>query len=530
MVGERPQPFQHEDMDVGEQPGTSGRGEAKHFRVGCALLPKKVSRYLTSSMAQVARSRGVELVLLDHTKPLLDQGEYDAIVHKLRPNKDWERNLQEYIKARPGVKVIDSLAGIRIVHNRSTMLLPLRERPEGIKLQKPDCARNGGSPGMCARIQSPTQVEIAEGTSLSEAQAQLRRAGLRPPLLVKPLWTDGREGSHGLAVLHDMAALGRVLGGDVSSALKPPLVVQQFVEHGGVLFKVYVLGMRTVVCRRPSLGDSYLGEEARNAGVLSLPRISCKSSYGKFALAHGSSSSSSIGAGGAGGGTAPGGDAAAAAGVTSHGRARPQATGARCAQSPQQPLQHSQSHTSQSQLPSPRSLSQQQQQQQQQPAVPPEWVTSALAGTLRDKLGLQLFNFDMICPAEQKSPRERLYYVVDINYFPGVDKIPDFENIFVDFLTATCEGEGDASAAAAAAVADSCGGTPGGETQCAGGTGADRQQETPEGDDGDGVSSVSFGKGDLGRVSGAEAPAPAAEATSGGCYDEVRDMEEEEEP
>lgn len=74
--------------------------------------------------------------------------------------------------------------------------------------------------------------------SLAEAQAGLRQAGLVPPLLVKPLWTDGREGSHGLAVLHDMAALNKVLQGCVCAALKPPLVVQQFVDHGGVLFKV----------------------------------------------------------------------------------------------------------------------------------------------------------------------------------------------------------------------------------------------------------------------------------------------------
>ncbi len=74
--------------------------------------------------------------------------------------------------------------------------------------------------------------------SLDEAQGLLQAAGLRPPLLFKPLWTDGREGSHGLAVLHDLAALGRLLEGGVSSELKAPLVVQQFVEHGGVLFKV----------------------------------------------------------------------------------------------------------------------------------------------------------------------------------------------------------------------------------------------------------------------------------------------------
>ncbi|GLC57146.1 hypothetical protein PLESTB_001192400 [Pleodorina starrii] len=498
-------------MDVGDcQCTTSGR---KTLRVGCALLPKKVTRYLTREMQRVASSRGVELVLLDHTRPLLEQGELDIVLHKLRPNKEWERNLQEYITARPGVKVIDSLAGIRIVHNRATMLLPLREHPGGITLQKP-YTRSGKGGYSVARIQSPTQVEITEGTSLAEAQSRLRQAGLSPPLLVKPLWTDGREGSHGLAVLHDMAALGKVLQGGVSSALKPPLVVQQFVDHGGVLFKVYVLGARTVVCMRPSLGDSHLGQEAaRRSGVQPLPRISCKSSYPKGSpedklaagfvydtlASRGPPRQGSAGAGAAGAtwsrvGSGAGGGSSSSASGELGGPPPPPPTG------------------------------------QLHPAAPPDWVTSALAGTLREKLGLQLFNFDMICPANQTQSVERLYYVVDINYFPGVDKIPDFERIFVDFLTATCCEEGDAEPNPAAG-GDGGGGAGGGDCDQAPPPQLQQLQQQPSGDAADsaaaveamdadmggccedGVSSVSSDKGaDLSRLLGADAPAPAAEA------------------
>jgi hypothetical protein len=133
-------------------------------------------------------------------------------------------------------------------------------------------------------VQAPTQVEIPEGMGLEEARQLLDAAGLEPPLLVKPLWTDGREGSHGLAVLHDASALGRLLSGNVSSDLQPPLVVQQYVEHGGVLYKVYVLGTRTVVSRRHSLGEVYFGAEARRNGISQLPRISCKGQSGVYCL------------------------------------------------------------------------------------------------------------------------------------------------------------------------------------------------------------------------------------------------------
>lgn len=193
--------------------------------------------------------------------------------------------------------------------------------------------------------------------------------------------------------------------------------------------QVYVLGNQTVVTKRPSLGESHLGEEAQAKGVLSLPRISCRSkdrlvkNAPAYRISSGSSCRTGSGAaldrgssGGIGTGSSPG--------FTTN------------------------TH----------------------PDLPPEWFTHALAGELRESLGLELFNFDLIrtdscavlsrsasrgcsgssiadesatlttssssgTPADAEDPH---YYVIDINYFPGVDKIPTFENIFVEFLATAC--------------------------------------------------------------------------------------------
>ncbi len=229
-------------------------------------------------------------------------------------------------------------------------------------------------------MHAPLQVELHEGVSLPEARRAVEAAGLQPPLLVKPLWTDGREGSHGLALLHDLQALERLLQGSVSSELKPPMVVQQFVEHGGVLYKVYVLGLQTIVTRRPSLGDGHI---ASSKALQQLPRISCQRQGASAAGPQQHPYRLSLG-------EQPGSDADAAA----------------CE------------------------------------GYPPEWLTDALASHLRQQLGLQLFNFDLICPECQCDADAMQYYVVDINYFPGVDKIPGFEQLFVDFLKATIQGGG----------------------------------------------------------------------------------------
>ena len=50
---------------------------------------------------------------------------------------------------------------------------------------------------------------------------------------------------------------------------------------------------------------------------------------------------------------------------------------------------------------------------------------------------LQLFNFDLI-RARQSPDR---YYVIDINYFPGFSKLPDYHTIFTRFLLGLCERE-----------------------------------------------------------------------------------------
>ncbi len=160
------------------------------------------------------------------------------------------------------------------------------------------------------------------------------------------------------------------------------------------------MGDKTVVSRRPSLGDKYLGKQKK--GLLQLPRISCKSHGNLQALAASQRSPRSRSGSGSGSATPIAGSSA-----------------------PDDPAPISTC---------PLSLT----------PLPPHNIMHALGSVLRQRLGLQLFNFDLICPDEQ-SASEILYYVIDINYFPGVDKIANFEQVFIDFLkSATLQHRGRA--------------------------------------------------------------------------------------
>jgi hypothetical protein len=64
----------------------------------------------------------------------------------------------------------------------------------------------------------------------------------------------------------------------------------------------------------------------------------------------------------------------------------------------------------------------------------PAWAAHSIARHLRAALGLHLFNFDLLLPCAQPDSSCLQLCVVDINYFPGYDKIPGWEAMMVDFL------------------------------------------------------------------------------------------------
>lgn len=63
-----------------EPPSTS----ASKLVVGCALLPKKIRRYLTEDFVRMAKGRNLELRVIDRSKPLDEQGPFHVILHKVR--------------------------------------------------------------------------------------------------------------------------------------------------------------------------------------------------------------------------------------------------------------------------------------------------------------------------------------------------------------------------------------------------------------------------------------------------------------
>nr|DAD17824.1 TPA_asm: hypothetical protein HUJ06_019287 [Nelumbo nucifera] len=139
-----------------------------------------------------------------------------------------KKQLEDFSSKNPNVCIIDPLDAIERLHNRISMLQVVSE------LKIPQENETFGI---------PKQILIYNSETLLDADAL---EGLRFPVIAKPLVADGSEKSHKMSL---------VFNRDGFSKLKPPIVLQEFVNHGGVIFKVYVVGDYVKCVKRKSLPD-----------------------------------------------------------------------------------------------------------------------------------------------------------------------------------------------------------------------------------------------------------------------------------
>ncbi|CAL4913393.1 unnamed protein product [Urochloa decumbens] len=294
--------------------------------VGYALTKKKVKSFLQPKLVLLARKNGISFVSIDVSLPLSEQGPFDVILHKIT-SKEWQQVLEDYHEEHPEVTVLDPPSAIEHLNNRQSML----EEVADLNLSN-----------FYGEVCTPRQLVITKDPS--SIPTAVAMAGLTLPLVSKPLVVDGTSKGHELYLAYDEASL---------SMLHPPLVLQEFINHGGILFKVYIIGETVQVVRRFSLPDVNAYDLLNSVGIYRLPRVSCAA-----ATADGAELDPLIA------------------------------------------------------------------------ELPPKPLLEKLGRELRSRLGLRLFNIDII---REFGSKDR-YYIIDINYFPGFGKMPGYERVFTDFL------------------------------------------------------------------------------------------------
>ncbi|EED93989.1 hypothetical protein THAPSDRAFT_261937 [Thalassiosira pseudonana CCMP1335] len=193
----------------------------------------------------------VSFVPIDLDTPLEEQhgGKFDVILHKMTEDILRIQRLREYKqKAHPSCVLVDSPTNILAVMSRADMAERLSSCLEGITTK-------GGIPVRTPRfrvVEEGEESSDASGTPPHQSLAtEIDQAGFHYPLIAKPLTAAGTKSSH---------HMGIVMGRDGLQRLKTPCLLQEYANHGGQLFKVYVLGDSVWVFSRESLPDLPIGE------------------------------------------------------------------------------------------------------------------------------------------------------------------------------------------------------------------------------------------------------------------------------
>ncbi|KAL3649615.1 Inositol-tetrakisphosphate 1-kinase 5 [Castilleja foliolosa] len=221
----------------------------RRFAVGYALASKKQASFIQISLINVAKEKSIDLIKIDLETPLIEQGPFDLVLHKIY-GAEWRQQLNEYSAKHPKALIIDSPDAIERLHNRISMLQVVTEL--GV-IECHDTVSFG----------IPKQIAVYDAEAVAEMD--LNSKGLKFPVIAKPLVADGSAKSHKMSLVYNRDGL---------SKLKPPVVLQEFVNHGGVIFKVYVVGEYVKCVKRKSLPD--VSEENLGAlkGSLSFSQVS----------------------------------------------------------------------------------------------------------------------------------------------------------------------------------------------------------------------------------------------------------------
>ncbi|PWA77682.1 inositol-tetrakisphosphate 1-kinase [Artemisia annua] len=215
----------------------------KRFSIGYALLSKKQKSFIQDSLVNLAKNRGIDLVKIDTDKPLVEQGPFDCVLHKLY-GEDWRKQLKEYLSCNSSAIVVDFPDAIDRLHNRISMLdvvAEIEDEGEGV---------------MNSSFGIPKQIVIYDVEKLRNRDF---------PVIAKPLVADGSAKSHKMLLIFSSEGFEK---------LKSPTVLQEFVNHGGVIFKVYVVGKYVKCVKRKSLPDIDEAKLDSLNGSLSFSQVS----------------------------------------------------------------------------------------------------------------------------------------------------------------------------------------------------------------------------------------------------------------
>lgn len=224
--------------------------QARICKVGYALNAKKMRKSFPESanIERVKRNwqggglsdiletlhEGIAFAPFEYDSTVKSVEAFDVIIHKLTEDLDSTeqesilkvRAIDEYLLQHPSTVIIDPFPAVHKVISRARTCLTLQRLID--------------STSKCPF----SQPKFAIAESPAVIADFIRTSGLRYPVICKPIEACGTPSSHSMVV---------AINEDGLSLVKCPCVVQEYMNHDGLFYKVYVIDKKVMVFQRPSL-------------------------------------------------------------------------------------------------------------------------------------------------------------------------------------------------------------------------------------------------------------------------------------
>ncbi|THD20637.1 Inositol-tetrakisphosphate 1-kinase [Fasciola hepatica] len=205
----------------------------------CALLMSsgKLQRFDAKRMCDTNSSGDLRFIQLDSVEKL-NSLHVDCIVHKVpefvSPCTDAKvdtllAHFQSFLKRNPHVVCIDRLEDVQRITRRDEQFKIITEFFKQSDLSASVCV-----PNFCT----------LHTNNIQENSRLLREADIRFPVIVKPQTAHGERNAHSMALVFNERGLKQI---------PCPVVAQEFVNHNGVLFKIFAIGQKTFIYTRTSI-------------------------------------------------------------------------------------------------------------------------------------------------------------------------------------------------------------------------------------------------------------------------------------
>ena len=208
------------------------------LRVGICVNKRKCEKLKFRENTKKFADHGIELVIIDMDCDLEQQGPFDIIIHKVL---DYSEE-----SAASGVEKTEILRQYAKTHKNDVVMVDSIELTEKVadRVEMTKILQSCEMTVDNIKVFVPKSTLIQEGTSMEEVQHILKKESFQFPILSKPVSSACNLNAHDITL---------IFSDEFLADLPIPCIIQEFCNHGGILYKVFMMGDSYRTCERPSI-------------------------------------------------------------------------------------------------------------------------------------------------------------------------------------------------------------------------------------------------------------------------------------